>query len=222
MQKAKKGKLTLNTFFPISQYAAAVLIALSYPRLQENTWLLPQIYGCRAWLMLWVAVLLGVSILLDRAHLKAYYRDLWEIEHNVKNGNMNRSTLLALSVPLMLILDAVAVVHLYFSYFKGGENPLSDVLLIQHTAAMAIGMVLWIYGRLLPKIPYQSIWGIRTKSTMADKLAWGKAHLKAAPWTCGCGLVTLIAASLFSVQAGLIISIALCLIAFAGMFSAAK
>ena len=115
MQKAKKGKLTLNTFFPISQYAAAVLIALSYPRLQENTWLLPEIYGCRAWLMLWVAVLLGISILLDRAYLKAYYRDLWEIEHKVKNGNMNRSTLLALSVPLMLILDAVAIVHLYFS-----------------------------------------------------------------------------------------------------------
>ena len=43
---------------------------------------------------------------------------------------------------LKLILDAVAIAHFYVSYFKGGENPLSDVSLIQHTAAMAIGMVL--------------------------------------------------------------------------------
>ena len=57
MQKAKKATLTLNTLFPVAQYAAAVLIALSYPRLQENTWLLPDTYGSRAWLMLWVAAL---------------------------------------------------------------------------------------------------------------------------------------------------------------------
>lgn len=222
MQKTKKVRLTLNTFFPISQYVAAVLIALSYPRLQENTWLLPDVYGCRAWLMLWVAALLGVSVLMDRAHLKAYYRDLWEIENKVPHGNMNRSTLLAIGVPLMFILDAVAIVHLYFSYFKGGENPLSDVSLIQHTAAMAIGMVLWIYGRFLPKIPHKSIWGIRTKATMADKLAWGKAHLKAVPWACGCGLIALIAASLLPVQAGASVSIVCCIIAFSGMFFAAK
>lgn len=222
MQRRKKGASTLQTFFPVSQYLAAVLIALSYPRLQKTTWLLPGVEGHRVWLMLWVAVLLGLSVLFDRMHLKAYYRDLWEIKNKVPHGNLNRSTLLALGVPLMLVADGVAIAHLYLSYFKSGAASLSGQLLIQHTAAMAIGMVLWIYGRFLPKIPHRSIWGLRTPKTMADQIAWGKAHLKAVPWACGAGALSLIAGSMLTAGSGLAVAIVCCIIAFIGMFAAAR
>ena len=222
MQKRKKGDSTLRTFFPISQYMAAVLIALCYPRLTETVWLLPNITGHRAWLLLWVVVLLGLSVLMDRAHLKAYYRDLWEIENKVKNGNLPRSTLLAIGVPLMLIVDFVAIAHLYLSYFKSGAGSLEGQLLIQHTAAMAIGMVLWIYGRFLPKIPHRSIWGLRTKTTMADQLAWGKAHLKAVPWACISGAIAFAAAAFLPVLPGFTVSVICCIAAFIGMFASAK
>jgi len=222
MQRRKKGAATLQNFFPVSQYLAAVLIALSYPRLKETTWLLPGTEGHRIWLMLWVAVLLGLSVLLDRMHLKAYYRDLWEIENKVPNGNLNRSTLLALGVPLMFVVDGAAIAHLYLSYFKSGANVLSDQLMIQHTAAMAVGVVLWIYGRFLPKIPHKSIWGIRTQKTMADQLEWGKAHLKAVPWTCGAGAVALAAGSLLPAQFGLAVAAVCCVAAFSGMFASAR
>jgi len=222
MQKTKKGKLTLNTFFPISQYLAAAVIALCYPQLSKQTWLLPIAVGSRAWMMLWLAVLLGISVLMDRAYLKAYYRDLWEMENKVKNGNMNRSTLLALGVPLMLILDAVAIAHFYLSYFKGGASAIAGTPVTLHTAAMAVGTVLWIYGRFLPKIPYRSIWGIRTKTTMADQLAWGRAHLKAMPWLCTGGAAALAAGTFLPPQAAFVTAAACCAAAFAGMFLAAK
>lgn len=222
MLKRKKGAATLQTFFPVSQYMAAVLIALCYPHLKETVWLLPGVEGQRLWFMLWVAVLLGLSVLMDRAYLKAYYRDLWEMENKVKNSNLNRSTLLALGVPLMLIVDIVAIAHLYLAYFKSGANPLPEQLLIQHTASMAIGMVLWIYGRFLPKIPHKSIWGLRTRSTMADQLVWGKAHLKAVPWACGTGLIALTSASIFSISLSFILSVVCCITAFIAMFAAAK
>ena len=222
MPKRKKGSETLQRFFPIAQYLAAVLIALCYPRLKETTWLLPGVEGPRIWLMLWVIVLLGLSYLMDRAYLRAYYRDLVEIQNKVPNGNLNRSTLLALGVPMMFVVDAVAIAHLYLSYFRSGAAPVNDVALNQHTVAMAIGMVLWIYGRLLPKIPHKSIWGIRTKATMADQLAWGKAHLKAVPWVCGAGAAALIAASVLSGTLSFILSAIFCVVAFIGMFAAAK
>lgn len=222
MQKAKKGKLTLNTFFPISQYLAAAVIALCYPQLNHRTWLLPSVSGSRAWMMLWLPVLLGISMLMDRAYLKAYSRDLWEIENKIKNGNLNRSTLLALGVPMMLILDAVAIAHFYVSYFKGGVSPLSGTPMTMHTAAMAIGVVLWIYGRFLPKIPHRSIWGLRTQTTMADRLAWGKAHLKAVPWACTGGAAALIAGVFLPPQAAFAAAVLCCAAAFVGMFLAAK
>ena len=222
MQKTKKGKLTLNTFFPISQYLAAAVIALCYPQLSKQTWLLPIAVGSRAWMMLWLPVLLGLSALMDRAYLKAYYRDLWEIENKVKNGNMNRSTLLALGVPMMLIVDAVAIAHFYLSYFKGGAGTLSGTPLTMHTAAMAIGAVLWIYGRLLPKIPHQSLWGIRTQTTMADQLAWGKAPLTAMPWACAGGAAALAAGTFLPPQAAFVVAAVCGAAAFVGMFRSAK
>ena len=47
MKYRKKGKLTLNTFYPVAQYMAVVMVALSYPRLSPVTWLLPGVTGPR-------------------------------------------------------------------------------------------------------------------------------------------------------------------------------
>lgn len=213
---SRKGRWTLQTFFPVTQYMAAVLIALSYPRLSETTWLLPGVTGSRAWLMLWVPALLGVAVLMDRAHLRAYQRDLWELEHKTPHGNMNRSTLLAIGVPCLFVLDAVAVAHLYLSYFRGGPGTADASAQAQQTAALAVGIVLWIYGRFLPKLPFESVWGIRTRRTLADTRAWGSAHLKATPWFCACGAAALAAGVFLPPLPGLCAAVVCCAVALAG------
>ena len=213
MKYRKKGKLTLNTFYPIAQYMAVVMIALSYPRLSPVTWLLPGVTGPRAAIMLWAAALLGVDVLMDRAYLRAYRKDLWELENKVAHGGMNRSTLLAIGVPCLFILDIAAIAHLYLCYFRGGAG--GSAGLSMHTGAMAVGCVLLIYGRLLPRLPFGSIWGMRTKATLKDQLSWGKAHLKAAPWFCACGGAALVAGTFFSPAPALAVAAACCALALA-------
>lgn len=215
MKYRKKGKLTLNTFYPIAQYMAVVMVALSYPRLSPVTWLLPGITGPRAVMLLWVAALLGVDALMDRAYLRAYRKDLWELENKVPHGGMNRSTLLAIDVPCLFLLDIAAIAHLYLSYFRGGAGACEGMALSMHTGAMAVGCVLMIYGRLLPRLPFGSIWGLRTKATLKDQTAWGKAHLKAEPWFCACGGAALAAGMLLQPAPALAVAAGCCALALA-------
>ena len=188
----KKGRITLEGLYPVAKYMGAAFVAISYPRLPKQLWILPGFSAHRAVLLLWVAALLLAAVLMDRAWLKAYHRDLIEIRSKVKNGNLNRSTLLAIGVPLLFIADAAAIAHLYVCLHHTGMPVLSGQMVNAATGLMAAGMVLWIYAQFLPRIPFGSIWGIRTAKTMADQQAWGLAHLAAVRWVCLAGAVLMI------------------------------
>ena len=79
-KRFKKGRLTLHTFYPITKYMGAFLIALSYPRLNTSTWLMPDITGPRALMMLWTAFLLGICIWMDASYARAEKKDLEEMQ----------------------------------------------------------------------------------------------------------------------------------------------
>jgi len=180
-RQTRKSRLTLHTFYPITQYMAAVLAAISYPMLSETTWLAPGVSGPRAVMMLWVAFLLGVSLLMDRSYDRAEKKDLEEIQNHVRYGNMNRSTLLALGVPCLFILDLVVIIHLYLSYLRGGAGSADGIALRLHIAAMACGIVLFIYGSVLPRLPYGSIWGLKVSASMKSPEIWKHVHASASP-----------------------------------------
>lgn len=188
----KKGRITLDGLFPVAKYMGAAFVAICLPRLPGQLWLLPGLTASRAWLLVWVAVLLGSAMLMDRAWIRAYHRDLIEIRNKVKNGNLNRSTLLALGVPLLFLADLAAIAHLYLCLYHSGMTTLTGQMVNLATGLMAAGMVLWIYGQLLPRIPFGSIWGIRTAKTMADQQTWGLVHLVAVRWVCLAGAVLMI------------------------------
>ncbi|MBQ2990552.1 MAG: SdpI family protein [Clostridia bacterium] len=177
----KRGRLTLHTFYPVVKYMGAVLLALSYPRLNETTWLMPDVYGPRAFVMAAAAFLLLISLWLDRSYDLAEEKDLDEIRRHVRYGNMNRSTLLALSVPCMFVLDLLAILYLYLSYFRGGAGSQGGVSLSMHTAAMACGIVLFIYAGFLPRLSYGSIWGFKVSASMKSEDVWKRVHKSAAP-----------------------------------------
>ncbi|MDO4484848.1 MAG: hypothetical protein Q4C54_10640 [Clostridia bacterium] len=189
----KRGRITLEGMYPWAKYMGAAFIALSIPRMPGSIWLIPGITGSRLWLMAWVVLLLGAAILMDRAWLKAYTKDVYEIRHNIKNGNLNRSTLLAIGVPLMFIADIGAIVHMYFCLYRSGMAVQAGSTVTAATVLMAAGMVLWIYGQLLPRIPFGSIWGIRTKQSLSDTAAWGQVHLSCVKWFCLAGAVLMLA-----------------------------
>lgn len=188
----KMGRITLEGLYPVAKYMGAAFMAISYPRLPRQLWILPGLTAHRAVLLLWVILLLGAAVLMDRAWLKAYHRDLIEIRQKVKNGNLNRSTLLALGVPCLFLADLAAIAHLYVCLYHSGMAVLTGPAVTAATGLMAAGMVLWVYGQLLPRIPFGSIWGIRTAKSMADQRAWGLVHLAAVRWVCLAGAVLMI------------------------------
>lgn len=176
----KKVKLSLHTFYPITKYMAAVLTAVSYPLLSETTWLMPGVTGPRIFMMLWPAFLLGISLWMDKSYARAEKKDLEEIQNHVRYGNMNRSTLLALGVPCLFILDLLSIIHLYLSYLRGGASGVHGVTLRLHIAAMACGVVLFIYGSYLPRLQYGSIWGLKVHAAMRNPHTWKNVHARAA------------------------------------------
>jgi len=180
-RQQKKGRLTLHTFYPVTKYMAAALAAISYPLLSETTWLMPGVTGPRAFMMLWTAFLLGISLWMDRSYARAEKKDLEEIQNHVRYGNMNRSTLLALGVPCLFILDLIAIIHLYLSYFRGGAGSAGGISLRLHIAAMACGVVLFIYGSYLPRLSYGSVWGLKVRASMKNTDVWKRVHASAAP-----------------------------------------
>lgn len=189
-ERHKRGRITLERLFPVSQYMGALFLALSYPRLPNPLVIAPGLVTHRALILLWVPVLLLFAFLMDRAWLNAYRRDLAEIKAQAKNANLNRSTLLALGVPCLFLADFAAIAHLYVCLYQTGMAMRSGTAV--QTLIMAAGMVLWIYGRRLPHIPFASLWGIRTARTLQSQQAWATVHLAAVRWFCGAGAVFLI------------------------------
>lgn len=176
----KKATLTLPGLYPVAQYLGAGVALMVYPFLPGRVLLLTGLEGSRRWVLLWAALLLSASVACDRAYLRAWKKDLWEQKNKCPGGNLNRGTFLALAVPMLLAADAAALVYLYGVYLRspgglpmGWPPPLGAV-------SMSVGAVLWIYGRRLPWLKQNSLWGVRTSYTLSGQQAWTRCHGRAA------------------------------------------
>ena len=208
----KRLSIPLHALFVVCQYLGAAAVCLGCPGASARVGLWPGGPEVnRAALMLWPTLLLIVDILLDRAWLRALRADLAE-----GDKGLHRKTLEALAAPVLFLLDLVAMLTVLRAQNPESVDPTSVRL---HTAAMAAGIVLWIYGRLLPRIPYNSIWGIRTAASLKGVQPWGVIHLKAMPGVCACGALCLAAGTFLSPISALACA-GMCLIAaFAYMFT---
>ena len=218
-QQRKRGRITLEKMFPVAKYLGGAFIAIILPCLPSSLLLMPGVIGSRAWMMLWVVVLFFLACMADQAWNKAYRKDLYEIEHKVKNGNLNRSTLLALTVPVLFLLDAAAIAHLYYAYLHSAAQDAGTMQFVLENAVMSVGVVLWIYGRAMGRIRYNSIWGIRSKAALQSPEAWQQIHTKAALPTMVCGAVTLTVGTFLSGMQALTSAVVCCCVAFSFMFS---
>lgn len=212
----KPGRITLEMLCPILQYAGAVLLSIAYPQLPETIAFLPGVQLPRVLLALWVILLLILSILLDHAAIRARAKDAAELRDHVRNGGLNHSTLLALALPALFILNAAAIFHLYWVYLHSAQA--SSASFSQRSAAMAVGIVLFIYGRSLPKIRFGSVWGIRTKQTLSEPMTWAKAHLAASLPVTLCGAIALAAGFILPETLSLLLAACGCIAAFGVMF----
>ena len=211
-QRRKKWNITIDHWFFFSQYAGAVLLVLGYARLPLQTRLLPGVTGNRAFLLLLPAALLALAYGLDRLYLKALKKDLFEKKQGVKNAALHVRTLEALAAPAMLLLDAGALLWFFLSMKSSGMLEGDEVT--RRSLALAFGITLWIYGRVLPKIPYGSIWGIRTSAAMKSVTEWGRIHLNGVPVLCIAGAAALLCGAFLPANAALVFAV----LAFAAAF----
>lgn len=211
----KRLSLPTHALFVVCQYMGAAAVCLGYPGAGEPACLWPGGFAVpRLALMLWPLLILGADILLDRAWMNALRMDLAEGEG--PGRGLHRKAIEALSALILFLVDIAAILSVLASQQKGAVDPVSLRL---HTAAMAAGIILWIYGRSMPRIPYNSIWGIRTSAALKSVETWGSVHLKAMPGTCACGAVCLVAAALLSPMPAVICAAACLIAAFAFMFT---
>ena len=167
-KKHKPGAVLLGTF-PVAKYLGLLLISLNIGQLPRQTWILPGITASRLFFTLWIALFLGLSLLADRRARIEQKND------QVRGGKvLNLLSFLALAVPGLLLVDALAILHIYLSWYKAGA-------VLPQTACMAAGCVLWIYAQALPALPFGSIWGIRTARALASPAAWSETHRRARP-----------------------------------------
>ncbi len=184
----------LSLFYGPAKYAAMVLISICLPLFPPVVSLLPVLQGSRAFLMVWPFLLIFVSLKTDRIVRQAHLADLQEASAGMRGAGCQAAGFLALFVPLLLVLDTVAIAHAYFCYFSADAGSSSPSLPL--TVLMAAGCVLLIYGTQADNIPYRSIWGLRTAASMASPEGWKALHQKAALLFFRCGLCLLFAGSL--------------------------
>jgi len=214
MSRKKKLRLSLGHFYQTAKYAGALFAALAFPFLSETTWLMGDVCASRRVLLVWVAALLSLGLWLDKSRAQARAKDQAELAARVRYGGMNESTFLALTAPLMFILDALAIAHIYLSYFKtGGVSPDTGTTLL-----MAVGMVLFIYGRALPGVRFGSVWGVATTRARQNEAAWKRIHRAASQPVTLLGLGGVLLGMFLGGTAAFAASAAVCAAAFAVMF----
>ena len=173
MKKRREPGRILRLSWPAAQYAGALLVSLNLQHLPRKAWLLPGIFGSRAFLMLWTLILLILAWRGDLARSRGAEEDQKRFE-----GVSHELSFLALAVPGLFLLDLCAAAHLYLSWYHSGMPPVSFGFSVP-VVLMAAGCVFWIYGRVLPRLPFDSIWGLRTPSTRGSREAWDGTHRKA-------------------------------------------
>jgi uncharacterized membrane protein len=85
-----------------------------------------------------------------------------------KNAERFEKILPPLTTTLLVCFAAISLYSLYVA--KWGEVPGVNLILV------LIGLVLMFLGNLLPKVPKNTLVGIRTPWTIANELIWDKTH----------------------------------------------
>ena len=133
MQRSKKhkpGAVLLGTF-PVAKYLGLLLISLNIGQLPRQTWILPGMTASRLFFTLWIALFLGLSLLADRRARIEQKND------QVRGGKvLNFLSFLALAVPGLLLVDALAILHIYLSWYKAGL-PFGSIWGIRTARALA-------------------------------------------------------------------------------------
>lgn len=176
-RKRRPGRILIRTY-PVAKYLAVLLIPLSLYRLPRQTWLLPGVTGARVWLMLWTALLMGLGVLADRRARRALEQDEWEKENKITAQGSHYLSFLALCDLGLLLLDAAAVAHLYFCWYRSASGQPEQPVLPLPLVLMAMGCVFWIYGGAAPSVPFGSVWGLRTPRTLSSPEVWKALHMK--------------------------------------------
>jgi len=188
-RRRQPGRILLCAY-PFAKYLAVLLISLNLQRLPAQTWLFPGRTAPRAVFMLWTALLLCLSGLMDSHAAKERLRDL-EAQASHPSGQMlNLISFLAVAVPFLFLLDAAAIAHFYLSWYHSASSVLLPVSPVP-TLIMAAGCVFIIYGRALPTLPLGSHWGIKTARTTVSAEAWSSIHRKAGSVLCISGFLCL-------------------------------
>lgn len=94
-----------------------------------------------------------------------------------ENGKRRRGAIFA--TPLLFLFDVAALAHLYALWYFWPLHGLPGTGERLQCAALAVGLVLCIYGRFLPAFPPGSRWGIKNRASCVSGEAW-KAVQKAA------------------------------------------
>ena len=196
-RKRRPGWILIRTY-PVAKYLAFLLIPLSLYRLSPRTWLLPGVTAAREWMMLWPALLMVLGILADRRARRALEQDAGELKKKDTAQGSHYLTFLAVCDVGLLLLDAAAIAHLYFSWYRSAAGQAEQPMLPLPLAFMAMGCVFWIYGCAVPSIPFGSIWGLRTRGTLSSPEAWKAFHLKSAVLFRAAGILLLAAGTILT------------------------
>lgn len=212
----KRFSLPLHGLYVVCQYLGAAAVCLGYPGATAQTALWPRgpVLPRQA-LMLWPLLLLAADVLLDRAWMNALKSDLAE-EKAGKGPGLHRKAIEAITAPVLFLLDIAAIITILSCQSPDAAGNMEVRL---HTAAMAAGIILWVYGRCLPRVPFQSVWGIRTAAANQSVQSWGVVHLRAMPGVCACGALALLGGTFLSPIPAVACAAACLIAAFLFMFT---
>lgn len=167
-QTVKPGNRIRN--FYIMRYLGIGLALLCMPFLPANVPEFHPFFKSRYWLLADVLFLWSTGAIFEKSLFQAILRDAREKKEG--GDALNASSLLFFATPLLFLFDAAALAHLYAMWYFWPQHRLPGMSERLQCAALAVGLVLCIYGRFLPAFPPGSRFGLRTRAACASEEAW--------------------------------------------------
>lgn len=163
--------------FYIMRYLGIGLVLLCMPFLPANVPEFHSFFSSKYWLLADILFLWSTGAIFEKSLFQAILRDAQEKKEG--GDALNASSLLFFATPLLFLFDVAALAHLYALWYFWPLRGLPGTGERLQCAALAVGLVLCIYGRFLPAFPPGSRWGIKNRASCVSGEAW-KAVQKAA------------------------------------------
>ncbi|MDD3369415.1 MAG: SdpI family protein [Lachnospiraceae bacterium] len=161
----------------IWSYLPILMVMLYLPFLPAEVTLFESISLHKFWLMLPVLACKVVSSFFDKQLAMAKLKDVQELEDGTPNGGLNFSSMMFFAKICLLLMFVLCVGLLTAAYYRVGRIfPEVTMQNACQVAGVAAGIVIAIYGRFMPLVPYGSIMGIPSTYTMKSEENWRKAH----------------------------------------------